>query len=349
MTDDDTIPENDENGMPRDGDNFDKSERELGKVGQDLIRKFEKLHGKAVPQLQMIMIEFGRTLRQGRDLYFGDDIGFGDWVKRRHLDTGKIGHSQQERTACMRLAELHDDGVIINDENGEIARKLDLTGCNNTTPTDVMKWVRKTQRHLLPHLKPIGEKKKPAPKDKGPFEPDEEIGNLGIGNPQWVDDLKAENAKLKAANAALRAEPGHAPELAEGADLICSFCSKVNTEVLKMIRGNHALICDECVALCVDIIADKAAKSETKTEAEEDEIDETEQTADHAGLDWETGDEFTVGYGKGMLSYLIESKRRKYIITLRGAGPDQKLGMPCNSLEEAKARAEADYAERSAS
>lgn len=35
----------------------------------------------------------------------------------------------------------------------------------------------------------------------------------------------------------------------------CSFCGKSNTEVLKIIGGPGVYICNECVALCNDIIS----------------------------------------------------------------------------------------------
>jgi len=38
----------------------------------------------------------------------------------------------------------------------------------------------------------------------------------------------------------------------------CSFCRKPNTEVDKLIAGPGVFICDECVALCTQIIESKA-------------------------------------------------------------------------------------------
>jgi hypothetical protein len=40
------------------------------------------------------------------------------------------------------------------------------------------------------------------------------------------------------------------------ADLRCSFCNKPQSEVGKLIAGPTAFICDECVEVCDDIIAD---------------------------------------------------------------------------------------------
>lgn len=41
--------------------------------------------------------------------------------------------------------------------------------------------------------------------------------------------------------------------------LRCTFCGKKAMEVAKLIAGPNVYICDECVALCVDIIADNTA------------------------------------------------------------------------------------------
>ena len=41
--------------------------------------------------------------------------------------------------------------------------------------------------------------------------------------------------------------------------LICSFCLKNEEDVAKVIAGPGSYICDECVALCVDILASPPA------------------------------------------------------------------------------------------
>src|SRR5262245_43900298 len=46
----------------------------------------------------------------------------------------------------------------------------------------------------------------------------------------------------------------------------CSFCSKSQDEVRKLIAGQDVLICDECVDLCNDIIAEEC-KEEAPGEA----------------------------------------------------------------------------------
>ena len=45
------------------------------------------------------------------------------------------------------------------------------------------------------------------------------------------------------------------------ADLRCTFCGKPHTDVGKLVAGPGVYICDECVNLCVDVIA-KATHAE---------------------------------------------------------------------------------------
>jgi len=45
---------------------------------------------------------------------------------------------------------------------------------------------------------------------------------------------------------------------------VCSFCGKRNEEVHRMVAGpppTSAIICDECIALCNQIIAEEEAKA----------------------------------------------------------------------------------------
>ena len=50
-------------------------------------------------------------------------------------------------------------------------------------------------------------------------------------------------------------------EGATRAHLRCSFCNKSETEVCKLIAGPSVYICDECVQVCEDIIADDTRRS----------------------------------------------------------------------------------------
>ena len=51
----------------------------------------------------------------------------------------------------------------------------------------------------------------------------------------------------------------------KGTDLLCSFCGKSQSEVKKLIAGPGVYICDECIELCNDIIAEEYEKEEAKS------------------------------------------------------------------------------------
>ena len=48
----------------------------------------------------------------------------------------------------------------------------------------------------------------------------------------------------------------------QGGQLTCSFCGKAQEEVKKLIAGPSVYICDECIELCKDIIAEEAQLEE---------------------------------------------------------------------------------------
>src|SRR5438034_10231206 len=47
-----------------------------------------------------------------------------------------------------------------------------------------------------------------------------------------------------------------------GGSLVCSFCGKSQKEVKKLIAGPTVYICDECIGLCNDIIAEEVERDE---------------------------------------------------------------------------------------
>ena len=47
--------------------------------------------------------------------------------------------------------------------------------------------------------------------------------------------------------------------------LTCSFCGKSQEEVRKLIAGPTVYICDECIELCNDIIAEETKLEEAST------------------------------------------------------------------------------------
>ncbi|HOI52175.1 MAG TPA: ClpX C4-type zinc finger protein, partial [Azonexus sp.] len=46
--------------------------------------------------------------------------------------------------------------------------------------------------------------------------------------------------------------------------LYCSFCGKSQHEVKKLIAGPSVFICDECIALCNDIVRDELPEESAK-------------------------------------------------------------------------------------
>ena len=48
----------------------------------------------------------------------------------------------------------------------------------------------------------------------------------------------------------------------DGSNLACSFCGKSQKEVKKLIAGPTVYICDECIELCNDIIAEEYGQDE---------------------------------------------------------------------------------------
>ena len=39
--------------------------------------------------------------------------------------------------------------------------------------------------------------------------------------------------------------------------LCCSFCGKSQSEVKKLVAGRGVYICDECIQVCINIVADE--------------------------------------------------------------------------------------------
>jgi excisionase family DNA binding protein len=60
------------------------------------------------------------------------------------------------------------------------------------------------------------------------------------------------------------ASPKAAPALPwrrKGRELRCSFCGKTQEDVRRLVAGPNVYICDECVGLCNEIIAQETAES----------------------------------------------------------------------------------------
>ncbi|MEW6086899.1 MAG: ATP-dependent Clp protease ATP-binding subunit ClpX [bacterium] len=52
--------------------------------------------------------------------------------------------------------------------------------------------------------------------------------------------------------------------ITEKTSLVCSFCGKSQTEIKKLVAGPSVYICDECIKLCSEIIADDWDETESK-------------------------------------------------------------------------------------
>jgi hypothetical protein len=61
----------------------------------------------------------------------------------------------------------------------------------------------------------------------------------------------------------------------------CSFCAKPDTEVATLVAGAGVYICDECVALCQQIIESKPATSPVPRVAPWQKITDLDAVLDH--------------------------------------------------------------------
>jgi ATP-dependent Clp protease ATP-binding subunit ClpX len=55
--------------------------------------------------------------------------------------------------------------------------------------------------------------------------------------------------------------------------LRCSFCMKAQADVRKLIAGPEVFICDECVGVCNDIIADDERVTNPPPETKNDGVE----------------------------------------------------------------------------
>jgi RNA polymerase primary sigma factor len=78
----------------------------------------------------------------------------------------------------------------------------------------------------------------------------DQLNELCDGNP------KLEPVDIEALKAALNDEGINVTDSEpQTSNLSCSFCGKLQSEILQLIAGADAFICDECVQLCVRCIA----------------------------------------------------------------------------------------------
>jgi hypothetical protein len=61
----------------------------------------------------------------------------------------------------------------------------------------------------------------------------------------------------------------HAPEKADNELIHCSFCGKSQEEVEKIIAGLNSYICNECIGICDEIIAESKAEADMQKQAKQ--------------------------------------------------------------------------------
>ncbi|QEU10495.1 hypothetical protein FOB51_12520 [Paracoccus yeei] len=61
------------------------------------------------------------------------------------------------------------------------------------------------------------------------------------------------------------AEVPREPNQGKVATLYCSFCGKSQHDVRKLIAGQNVCICNECIAVCVDICINDKPSNEPAT------------------------------------------------------------------------------------
>src|SRR5262245_59936249 len=106
------------------------------------------------------------------------------------------------------------------------------------------------------------------------------------------------------------------PKHGETGNLVCSFCGKSQEEVRKLIAGPNVFICDECIDLCNDIIA------------EEGELDEIQQVQSKIPRPREIKtflDQYVIGqdYPKRVLSVAVHNHYKR--LENRGASGDVEI------------------------
>jgi hypothetical protein len=140
------------------GGNLAVAQRTLGAEVKKLVRTYVKQiekHHEQVAEIHQTILAIGRALSSAKALT-RNTKDFGAWCEANGMAEGRFG-SQQERTAAMLIAELHDTGVPPHGLDGDDVPaenwlKLDLSNCLRTAPTNIMAWARKAQPELFPHL-----------------------------------------------------------------------------------------------------------------------------------------------------------------------------------------------------
>ena len=108
------------------------------------------------------------------------------------------------------------------------------------------------------------------------------------------------------------------PPVDDPMNLSCSFCGKSQREVRKLIAGPTVYICDECIELCNDIIAEET----TRTQETDETLGVPKPQEIHQVLD-----EYVIGqaYAKKVLSVAVHNHYKRIEQRVRGGDSDVEL------------------------
>jgi ATP-dependent Clp protease ATP-binding subunit ClpX len=106
----------------------------------------------------------------------------------------------------------------------------------------------------------------------------------------------------------------------DGGDLVkCSFCGKSQKQVKKLIAGPGVYICDECIELCNDIIAEELADT---TELSFEELPKPKEIYEFLN-DYVIGQEYALQAGPGGKQRIARQRRRVGQVEHLAARPDR--------------------------
>jgi hypothetical protein len=139
---------------------------DLGKEGQRALKALDRLlkehayhleqAAERVPQIHEQILAYGRVLIGGKQLTV-NNADFKAWCERWGFtkEKHKFGHPT-ERSNAMLIAHLTDEGVnpggLDQDFDESDKLKLTLAGCNQTVPSNILQWARRSQPELFPGL-----------------------------------------------------------------------------------------------------------------------------------------------------------------------------------------------------
>jgi ATP-dependent Clp protease ATP-binding subunit ClpX len=113
-------------------------------------------------------------------------------------------------------------------------------------------------------------------------------------------------------------------EKREGQSLCCSFCGKSQKEVKKLIAGPTVYICDECIGLCNDIIAEEIDREDQK----EGKLRVPKPSEIKAVLD-----EYVIGQERAKKIMAVAVHNHYKRIEQKGAGPTEPGSVALDDVE----------------